>query len=263
MNAVVSLQNRRRSNGLGTIEKFNESGPDLKNLKVKIFADGADKTDILELAENPFVRGFTTNPTLMRTAGVTDYETFARDVLSVIVDRPVSFEVIADDFDEMYAQARTIASWGPNVYVKIPVTNTKAQSSVKLLERLSGDGVKLNVTAIMSLEQVRAVVQSLASGAPACISVFAGRVADTGRDPLPLMSEALEILREHPNLELLWASSREVLNIFQADQIGCHIITVTRSLLDKLPAIGKNLDDFSLDTVKMFYRDAQLAGFAP
>ena len=263
MNVLVSLQNGGQSNGLATNGKVNVSRPDVKNLKVKIFADGADKTDILELAKHPLVRGFTTNPTLMRTAGVTNYEAFARDVLSAIVDRPFSFEVIADDFEQMYVQARTIASWGPNVYVKIPVTNTKAQSSVKLIERLSGDGVKLNVTAIMSLEQVRAVVQSLDSGVPACVSVFAGRVADTGRDPLPLMSEAMEILRDHPNLELIWASPREVLNIFQADQIGCHIITVTRSLLDKLPAIGKDLEEFSLDTVKMFYRDAQLAGFAP
>jgi transaldolase len=230
-------------------------------LKVRIFADGADLADMLDLARQPFIKGFTTNPTLMRKAGVTDYRGFAREVLAAIRDRPISFEVFSDDFDEMERQAREIASWGANVYVKIPVTNTRREASTDLIRRLSQDGVKVNVTAILSLAQVRTVTGALAGGAPSCVSVFAGRVADTGCDPVPLMTAALETMRDAPAAELIWASPRELLNVFQADAIGCHIITVTRDILNKLPLVGRSLEDYSLDTVKMFHTDAAKAGF--
>lgn len=233
----------------------------VNDLAVKIFADGADLTGMLEMYRQPFIKGFTTNPTLMRKAGIADYAAFARDVLRAIPDRPISFEVFSDEFPEMERQARLIASWGGNVYVKIPVTNTRQEPSYDLVSRLAQSGVKLNVTALLSLEQVRDVVQAVRGGAPCCISVFAGRVADTGRDPVPIMAAAVELLKLAPNAELIWASPRELLNIFQADEIGCHIITVTNDILKKLVNVGRDLADYSLDTVKMFYTDAQHAGF--
>ncbi|MBI3279159.1 MAG: transaldolase [Acidobacteria bacterium] len=230
-------------------------------LKVKIFADGADKKQMLALYDNPLIQGFTTNPTLMRKAGITDYESFARDVLDLIRDRPISFEVFADEFAEMERQAYRIASWGDNVYVKIPVTNTRREPATDLIAKLTAAGVKLNVTALLTLDQVRDVAAALAGGAPACVSVFAGRIADTGRDPVPLMADAVEMLAPHPNLELIWASPRELLNVFHADAIGCHIITVTSDILCKLSLVGKALDEYSLDTVRMFFDDAQRSGF--
>jgi transaldolase len=233
----------------------------LTDLKVKIFADGADRGSMVELYRNPFIKGFTTNPTLMRNAGITDYEAFARDILKAIPDRPISLEVFSDDFAEMENQARRIASWGENVYVKIPVTNTQGESAIPLVRTLAKSGVKQNVTALMTLAQVRDVAVALGSGPAACVSVFAGRVADTGRDPVPLMAAAVELLRMYPQLELIWASPRELLNIMHADQVGCHIITVTPDVLKKLSLVGKDLDEYSLDTVKMFRNDAIKAGF--
>jgi transaldolase len=233
----------------------------LSDLRVKVFADGADADGIAQLARGPIIRGFTTNPTLMRSSGVTDYEQFARSVLPCVGDRPISFEVFADDFAEMERQARIIAAWGEPVYVKIPVTNTRGESSEPVLRGLASEGVKVNVTALLTLDQVGTAAACLAGGPPGFISVFAGRVADTGRDPVPLMREAVEILSPHPNLELIWASPREILNIFQADAIGCHVITVTHDMLNKLSLIGRDLCEFSLDTVRMFHRDAQAAGF--
>lgn len=233
----------------------------LIQLHTKIFADGADKATMMELYQNPLIKGFTTNPTLMRKSGITDYGTFARDLLRQIPDRPISFEVFADEFDEMEAQALEIASWGKNVQVKIPVTNTRGQSSESLVRRLAKKGVQQNVTALMTLDQVRRIGDCLAGGPASNISVFAGRIADTGRDPVPLMAHAVEAVSSSPNIELIWASPRELLNIFQASQIGCHIITVTADVLNKLKLVGKDLDEYSLDTVKMFYSDAQKAGF--
>jgi transaldolase len=231
------------------------------NLDIKIFADGADKAAMLELYGKPWISGFTTNPTLMRKAGVRDYEAFARDILVAIPDRPISLEVFADEFSEMERQARRIASWADNVYVKIPITNTRREPALDLICRLAHSGVKVNVTAILALAQVHDVVQALAGGAPACVSVFAGRIADTGVDPLPLMTAAVEMLRPHPGVELIWASPREVLNVVQANQIGCHIITVTSDILKKLDLLGRDLGEYSLDTVKMFYDDACRSGF--
>lgn len=233
----------------------------LEKLKVKLFADGADLAGMKEMYANPLIKGFTTNPTLMRKAGVQDYKAFARQVLEAIPDRPISFEVFADEFDDMERQAREIASWGKNVSVKIPVTNTKKQSAGPLIERLSKAGVALNVTALTSLEQVRAVTERLAPQTPAIISVFAGRIADTGRDPVPLMAEAVKIMRAKPKAELIWASPRELLNIFQADAVGCHIITATNDILKKLALVGKDLEEYSLETVQMFHKDAQAAGY--
>ncbi len=235
--------------------------PSVDQLTVKIFADGADLKGMKEAAAQPLVKGFTTNPTLMRQAGVSDYKQFALDVLKLISDRPVSFEVFADDFPTMEAQGREIASWGGNVYVKVPVTNTKGEFAGPLLSRLSGAGIKLNVTAIMTNEQVKRVAAALAKDTPAIVSVFAGRIADTGRDPVPLMREAVSLLKEWPQAELLWASPRELLNIFQADEIGCHIITVTGEVIRKLALVGKDLDRYSLETVAMFYKDALSAAF--
>jgi transaldolase len=231
------------------------------DLKIKLFADGADRAAMLELYRNPLIRGFTTNPTLMRKAGVSDYGAFARDILSAIRDRPISLEVFADDFDEMERQAHKIASWGPNVYVKIPVTNTAGEPALKLIECLSHTGIKVNVTAILTLGQVRDVVHALAGGSPSNVSVFAGRIADTGRDPLPLMAAAMEMIRIHEDIELIWASPRELLNVFQADSIGCHIITATSDILKKLSLVGKSLEEYSLETVEMFYSDARKSGF--
>jgi len=234
---------------------------DVCNLKVKLFADGADRASMLELAQDARIRGFTTNPTLMRKAGVNDYEAFARDILAAIPDRPISLEVFADEFEEMERQARKIAAWGPNVYVKIPVTNTRGEPSRELIRRLSHEGVKVNVTAILTLRQVREAVEALAGGAPACVSVFAGRIADTGRDPVPIMAAAAELVRACENIELIWASVRELLNIVQADRAGCHIITVAPEVLKKLGLLGKDLEQYSLETVRMFYQDAQRSGF--
>jgi len=233
----------------------------ITNLKIKLFADGADKAAMLDLYRNPLIKGFTTNPTLMRKAGIANYEAFARDILAEIRDRPISLEVFADDFDEMERQGRLIASWGPNVYVKIPVTNTRREPATELIHRLSHEGVRLNITAILTLEQVRCVAGALAGGAPSNVSVFAGRIADTGRDPVPLMAKAVEMVSVHPGMELIWASPRELLNIFQADSIGCHIITATPDVLQKLALVGKDLDEYSLDTVKMFHTDAAKSGF--
>jgi transaldolase len=230
-------------------------------LKIKIFADGADKAALLELYRDPVIQGFTTNPTLMRKAGVSDYEAFARDVLREVKDRPISFEVFSDEFAAMETQAMKLASWGENVYVKIPVTNTRSESSAALIRRLAGRGVKVNATAILTIAQVKEIARSLAGGPPSIISVFAGRIADTGVDPLPIMKAALESVAPYPNIEIIWASPREVFNIVQADQIGCHIITVTSDLLKKLPVLGRGLDEMSLDTVRMFHRDAAAAGY--
>jgi len=233
----------------------------IDSLNVKIFADGADLDGIRKLAQNPLIKGFTTNPTIMRKAKINDYVAFARDMLDVVAGAPVSFEVFADEFDEMEAQALEIASWGDNVYVKIPITNTRGDSSVPLVGRLSAQKVKVNVTAMMTLDQVCHVAEALHAETPAVVSVFAGRIADTGVDPVPLMRDAVGILESRPVAELLWASPRELLNIFHADEVGCHIITVTHDLLGKLKGVGKDLDQFSLETVEMFYNDASAAGY--
>ena len=231
-------------------------------LKVQIFADGADRAGILEFYANPLIKGFTTNPTLMRKAGISDYEAFARDILAQIKDRPISFEVFSDEMDEMERQGLKIASWGANVYVKVPVTNTRGEPTYPLIRRLADQGVKLNVTALMTLAQVRDVVAHLNPEVPSNVSVFAGRVADTGVDPVPLMSAAIAIAATNPKVEMIWASPRELLNVFQADTIGCHIITVTNDILKKLSLVGYDLDAYSLDTVKMFHSDASKAGYA-
>jgi transaldolase len=229
---------------------------------IKIFADGASLPSMLESARDPRIAGFTTNPTLMRKAGVTDYRAFAREVLGAIRDKPISFEVFADELDEMNRQARDIATWGENVYVKIPISNTRRAPTTTLIRELAAAGVKVNVTAICTLEQVRETARALAGGAPSVISVFAGRIADTGRDPVPLMREALAICRAaDPRVELLWASPRELLNAIQAAEVGCDIITMTDDLLKKLALLGKSLAEFSLETVQMFHRDAQAAGY--
>ena len=234
----------------------------LDRLRIKIFADGADIKSMKALAANPRVKGFTTNPTLMRKANITDYVAFAHEVLAAIPNHPVSFEVFADEFAEMEAQALEIASWGKNVYVKIPVTNTKSASAMPLVQRLSKRGVRLNVTAVFTLEQVEAITAALDAGTPAVISVFAWRIADTGVDPMPLMAQAKKITLAKPKAELLWASPRELINIFHADSIGCDIITVTPDVLAKLDLVGKDLDEYSLETVKMFYKDASAAGYS-
>jgi transaldolase len=229
------------------------------DLRVKLFADGADKTTILDLYKNPFIKGFTTNPTLMRKAGIKDYESFAKELVEAIPDRPFSFEVFADEFFEMERQARKIASWGKNVYVKIPVTNTQGEKSYDLVYDLSHSGIKVNVTALTTLNQVDECSIALARGEAAYVSVFAGRIADTGVDPVPIMKVAAAVLP--PNVELIWASPRELLNVFQADAIGCHIITATSDILKKLSLVGKDLGDYSLETVQMFYDDAKASGF--
>ena len=233
----------------------------VEELKVKIFADGADKAGMLEMYAKPYIKGLTTNPTLMKKVGITDYRAFCKDILTHIKDKPLSFEVFSDDFAEMERQAMEIASWGENVYVKIPITNTKQQTCYALVKKLAEKKVKLNVTAIMTLTQVRDVVASLDPNVPSYVSVFAGRIADTGHDPVPLMTAAVEQLKTAPAAELIWASPRELLNIFQADQIGCQVITVTNDILKKLSLVGYDLNEYSLDTVKMFYNDAMAAGF--
>jgi transaldolase len=234
---------------------------DVTTLSVRVFADGADIASIRKLAADPLIAGFTTNPTLMRKAGVDDYEQFAHELLECVSDRPISFEVFSDDFDDMSRQALKIASWGENVYVKIPITNTEGASSLGLVRRLTGEGVKLNITALMASQQVEAAASALHGGTAAFVSVFAGRIADTGLEPEPIMVQALETLRPLEDVKLIWASPREVLNIVQADRIGCHIITVTHDLLAKVGLFGHDLSDFSLDTVRMFHRDAIAAGY--
>jgi transaldolase len=229
---------------------------------LKIFADGADRDGILELRENPLIAGFTTNPTLMRAAGVNDYESFALDVVDLVPDRPISFEVFSDDDDSMFEQALKISSWGEHVHVKIPITNTSGRSTAALQRRLAHAGVQLNVTALLTLEQVEVAADALRDGAHSYVSVFAGRVADTGRDPVPMMTAALDILGDADHLELLWASPREILNVVQAAEIGCDVITVTHDLLRKLDGLGRDLSEFSLDTVRMFHRDAELSGYS-
>ena len=234
----------------------------IAHLKVKLFADGANLAGIKEMAANPAIKGFTTNPTLMRKAGVSDYKAFALQALQVVGGRPISFEVFADEFGEMGKQAHEIASWGKNIYVKIPVTNTKGELSGPLVERLTRAGIQVNVTALTTVDQVKRVADRLAPETPAIISVFAGRIADTGRDPVPIMAEAVKIMKKKPKSELIWASPRELLNIFQADAVGCHIITATNDILKKLPLIGKDLDAYSLETVEMFHKDAKAAGYS-
>jgi transaldolase len=233
----------------------------LGRLNVKIFADGADRSRMLEMSARPYIRGLTTNPSLMRKAGIADYRAFARDVLAEISDKPVCFEVLADDAPEMERQALEIAGWADNVYVKIPVTNTRRHSCCGLIKRLADRRIKLNITAVMTLEQVREVAGALNPATGSYVSVFAGRIADTGVDPLPLMAEAVAILRENPRAELIWASPRELLNIFQADAVGCQVITVTEEILNRLSRVGYDLADYSLETVRMFHDDARSAGF--
>lgn len=234
----------------------------VSNLKIKLFCDGADFDSILTMYRDPKIQGFTTNPTLMRKAGITDYEAFGRKVLAAVPDRPVSLEVFADDLETMGIQARKIAKWGTNVNVKIPITTTQREFTGALIRKLSSEGVILNITAIMTVEQVKAVATCLDPATPAIISVFAGRIADTGVDPVPLMADCLDALKERPRAELLWASPRELLNVFQADEVGCQIITATPDILAKLKLVGKDLADYSLDTVKMFFTDASAAGFS-
>ena len=231
------------------------------NLKIDLYADGADVREMTAARDTGLVKGFTTNPTLMRKSGISDYEKFAREALRAVGGLPISFEVFADEFEEMERQAKLISTWGDGVFVKIPITNTRKESAIDLICRLSAAGVKLNITAILTLDQVRCVVDALSANVAAIVSVFAGRIADTGRDPVPLMAEAAKIVAKKPKAQLLWASPRELLNIFQADACGCHIITVTPDILKKLSMVGKSLDDLSLDTVKMFYNDAAAAGF--
>lgn len=233
----------------------------VEQLKVQIFADGADKAGMLDMYARPYVKGFTTNPTLMRKAGVQDYERAAQDILAAIPDKPISFEVFADDFADMERQARRIATWGKHVSVKIPITNTRQESAVPLIQKLSHEGIALNVTALFTLEQVQGVVEAVKGGAPCYVSVFAGRIADTGIDPVPMMAESVKRLAAAPNTQLIWASPRELLNIFQADDIGCQVITVTNDVIKKLALVGKDLVTYSLETVKMFYDDGKAAGY--
>ena len=235
--------------------------PSVNHLKVKIFADGADKAGMLDMYKNPHVKGFTTNPSLMRKAGVTDYEVAAKDIVKAIPDRSISFEVFADDFAEMERQGRRITTWGKHVSVKIPITNTKRESALPLVRKLSQEGIALNVTAIFTLEQVQGVVDAVKGGAPCFVSVFAGRIADTGIDPVPIMAESVKRLQGAPNTELIWASPRELLNIFQADEIGCQVITVTNDIIKKLSLVGKDMNEYSLETVKAFYDDGKAAGY--
>jgi transaldolase len=233
----------------------------LQKFRIKLFADGADLQEMVQEYQKGIAQGFTTNPTLMKKAGVKNYEEFARSALEAIPDLPISFEVFSDDFFEMEREARKVAKWGDNVYIKIPITNTKQMSSIPLIRTLSHDGMKINVTAILTYEQVKDAFYALSSTSPAIISVFAGRIADTGVDPVPIMRQSAQLLRSKPNIELLWASSRELLNLFQAEQCGCHIITITNDILKKITLVGKSLDELSLDTVKMFYNDAHSSGY--
>jgi transaldolase len=238
------------------------SAATLEALPVKIFADGADLAGIVDLYRKPFIKGLTTNPTLMRKVGISDYEVFARSVLENVTNKPISFEVFSDEFPEMRRQALKIRDWQENVYVKIPITNTRGESALALIAELAAEGVKVNVTAILTLEQVKGVAGALKKEVPSVVSVFAGRIADTGVDPLPIMKESLKVLGSLPSAELLWASVREVLNIFQAAACGCHIVTVPHDILAKAIKLGgTDLTELSLDTVRMFYQDAVAAGF--
>ena len=233
----------------------------IEDLKVKIFYDGSDKKDMLDMNNKNFIKGFTTNPSLMKKAGINNYKSFAKDILGTIKEKPISFEVFSDDFYEMEKQAMEIASWSNNVYVKIPITNTRKKNSKELIKRLTKKKVKLNITALMTLEQIKSILPVLNKDVPNIISVFAGRIADTGRDPIPLMTNSLKEIKINPKSELLWASSRELLNIFQADQIGCHIITVSKDIIKKIRMVGYDLEEYSLDTVKTFYEDSVKASF--
>lgn len=233
----------------------------LKGYNIKIFSDGAFIKEMVRAYLEKSVDGFTTNPTLMRKVGITDYEQFAKNVLEEIKDMPISFEVFSDDLGDMEREARKIASWGDNVYVKIPITNTKGEKTIPLIQKLSQDGIKLNITAILTIDQVALVATALSRETPSVVSVFAGRIADTGMNPLPVMKEAAKILSVNPKIELLWASTREILNLAQAEECGCHIITIPPDILKKVPMLGKNLTEVSLDTVKTFYNDAQASGF--
>jgi len=233
----------------------------LPPFKIKLYADGADLNDMIEEYRKGIVSGFTTNPTLMKKAGVKSYEEFAKAALKAIPDLPISFEVFSDDFLGMEREARKIASWGKNVYIKIPVTNTKRESSAPLVKKLSRDGLKLNVTAILTVDQVKTVAKALSPTTPSIVSVFAGRIADTGVDPMPIMKESVKLLKSNPKAELLWASTRELLNLIQAESCGCHIITITNDILKKMPLVGKDLSELSLETVQMFYSDAKSAGY--
>jgi transaldolase len=233
----------------------------LPQFKIKLYADGADLNDMIEEYKNGIASGFTTNPTLMKKAGVKNYEEFAKAALNAIPDLPISFEVFSDDLPGMEREARKIASWGKNVYIKIPVTNTRGERTALLVKKLSHDGLKLNVTALLTLDQVKTVAMALSPDTPSIVSVFAGRIADTGRDPMPIMKDAVKVLKSNPNAELLWASTRELLNLIQAESCGCHIITITNDILKKVPQVGKDLDQLSLETVQMFYSDAQSAGY--
>jgi transaldolase len=233
----------------------------LDQISTRIFADGADLDGILALAADPRIAGFTTNPTLMRKVGLTDYSQFARELLERVTEHPISFEVFADEIEEMRRQARVIASWGENVYVKIPVTSTTGESMAALARELSDEGIKVNVTALFTTAQVELIAAAVADGAPSYISVFAGRIADAGVDPIPIIARSLEIMAQAPRSELIWASPREILNLVQANEVGCHIITITHDLLKKLDGLGKGLEQFSLETVRMFHDDALAAGF--
>jgi transaldolase len=235
--------------------------PALSDLKIKLFADGADLAGMVEMASKDYIQGLTTNPTLMKKVGITDYVKFARDVLNEVHTKPISFEVFSDEIEEMKAQGEKIAAWGSNVYVKVPITNTRGESMQPVVQYLSENGVKVNVTALMTVDQVKIVLQALNPLVPSCISIFAGRIADTGRNPIPIIVESLQLLKDFPACELIWASPRELLNIFQGDEIGCHVITATSDILNKLTLVGKNLESYSLDTVKMFRRDALESGF--
>lgn len=233
----------------------------IEQLRVKIFLDGASKAELYELYKKPYIKGLTTNPTLMRKEGIIDYPSFAKEMIDVFPERPISFGVYSDDFTEMEQQALKIASWGENVFVKIPITNTKGELSYNLVKKLSAQGVKVNITAVMTEEQVLRIIEALSPEVPSYISLFAGRIADTGRDPMVIIASVLDLIKEYPLIELIWASPRELFNVFQADTLGCHIITVTHDILKKLPLVGYSLEDYSLDTVKMFHEDALAAGF--
>jgi transaldolase len=235
--------------------------PDKDSLKVKLFADGADIAGMVEMANKPFISGLTTNPTLMKKAGISDYVKFAKEVLAEIKTKPISFEVFSDEIDEMKIQGEKIASWGDNVYVKVPITNARGESTNSVVEYLANNGVKVNVTALMTNEQVKSVLESLNPNVASCVSVFAGRIADTGRDPVPIMRHCVNTLSTNGSAELIWASPRELLNVFQAENVGCQIITATNDILAKLEIVGKDLSKYSLETVQMFYQDAKASGF--
>ena len=236
--------------------------PTRESLKIKLFADGADLAGMIEMANKPYISGLTTNPTLMRKAQVTNYEKFAKEVLKEISDKPISFEVFSDEIEDMKYQGQVLSSWGENVYVKVPISTTKSESTFSVVDFLSSKGVKVNVTALMNSSQVEKISSALNESVPSCVSVFAGRIADTGRDPMPIMRKCVNLLSENRSAEMIWASPRELLNVFQAQEVGCQIITATNDILKKLELVGKDLDEFSLETVKMFYSDAKDSNFS-